>query len=78
MRVTCVVCLAMAMVGCAARRPPVFRVVKPGAEFALESPGEAVPFSKLMERQYSFTPGKGYVDLLPGMQVTATRAYLQI
>ena len=75
MRVTGVVCLAMAMVGCAARRPPVFRVVKPGAEFALESPGEAVPFSKLMERQYSFTPGKGYVDLLPGMQVTATRAY---
>ena len=58
-----------------------FRVVKPGPEFALESPTgkkktvEVIPFSKLMEHQYGFTAGRGYVDLLPGMRVSATRAY---
>ena len=80
MRLLGVVCLLMSMASCAARAP-VFRVVKPGQEFALESPVrkkktvEAIPFSKLMERQYGFTPGRGYVDLLPGMRVSATRAY---
>jgi hypothetical protein len=79
MRVAVVVSCWLAMGACASR-PPVFRVVKPGAEFALESPSgkkssETVEFSKLMERQYGFTAGQGYIDLLPGMRVTASRAY---
>ena len=73
----------LTMAGCAGRAP-VFRVVKPGAEFALESPTaakqkarETVAFSKLMEQQYGFTPGQGYLDLLPGMRVSAQRAYFK-
>ena len=73
----------LTMAGCAGRMP-VFRVVKPGGELALESPatarqkaGETVVFSKLMERQYGFTPGQGYLDLLPGMRVSAQRAYFK-
>jgi pimeloyl-ACP methyl ester carboxylesterase len=71
------------LVGCSVR-PMAFRVVKPGAaaEFALESPvnkksRETVAFSKLMERQYGFVAGRGYLDLLPGMRVTAQRAYFR-
>ena len=79
MRTSGMVVPLLAMAGCAARTTPVFRVVKPGPEFALESPAgkkktEVIAFGKLMERQYGFTPGKGYVDLLPGMRITANRA----
>ena len=32
-------------------------------------------FSKLMESQYGYAAGRGYIDLPPGMRVSATRAY---
>ncbi len=58
----------------------MFRVVKPDGEFALESPRgkkqvDVIAFGKLMERQYGFTVGRGYIDLLPGMRISANRAY---
>lgn len=79
MRFSYLAMVSLGLAGCAAR-PPAFRVIKPDAEFALVSPAakktsETVTFSRLMERQYNFTAGKGYIDLLPGMQVTAHRAY---
>lgn len=82
-RLVMAIALAAGLAGCAgARRPPgVFRVAKvPTAGYTLASPApraEPVPFPRLMEQQYGFQPGAGYIDLLPGMRVNAQRAYFR-
>lgn len=76
--------MAVLAAGCAARRPKL----DPHASFRVENASERsytlagpeadaapVELGKLMERQYAYVAGRGYIDVLPGMRLSATRAY---
>ncbi len=80
------VTILMLATGCAARRQPLgaaasFRVVKASeSSYTLAGPEASaapVELGKLMERQYGYVAGRGYIDVLPGMRLSATRAYFR-
>lgn len=80
------VTLSMLTAACAARRPrpdaaASFRVLKASERsYTLAGPGPGAPpveLGKLMEQQYGYVAGRGYIDVLPGMRLSAQRAYFR-